>query len=167
MPYGAAFCEPEFDRPPEQESTTRDNSLRLTCQAERAQQDAVSSSASWREGGRLPTMEAFIPWLTPALIVALAAWLRSDLRDTRQEIRDVRRELNSRFDSVNSRFDGVNDRIDGVSNDVNGRIDALATEMSKRFDGVSRELAEQRERMAKLEGSLEGFLAGRRDRDAA
>lgn len=46
--------------------------------------------------------------------------------------------------------------------------------MSKRFDGVNkrfdetiREIAEQRERMARLEGSLDGFLAGRRDRDAA
>ncbi len=39
--------------------------------------------------------------------------------------------------------------------------------MNKRFDEVNRELADQRERMAKLEVSLEGFLAGRRDRDAA
>ena len=40
-------------------------------------------------------------------------------------------------------------------------------EMNQRFDQVNRELADNRERMAKLEGSLEGFLAGRRDRDAA
>jgi hypothetical protein len=33
LPYGAAFYEPDFDRPTEQESTTRDNSLRLTWQA--------------------------------------------------------------------------------------------------------------------------------------
>ena len=46
---------------------------------------------------------------------------------------------------------------------MNGRMDAL----NKRFDDVNRELADLRERMAKLEGSLEGFLAGRRDRDAA
>ena len=39
--------------------------------------------------------------------------------------------------------------------------------MNQRFDGVLREVAELRERMARLEGSLEGFLAGRRDRDAA
>ena len=37
----------------------------------------------------------------------------------------------------------------------------------QRFDRVHQELAENRERMAKLEGSLDGFLAGRRDRDAA
>ena len=46
---------------------------------------------------------------------------------------------------------------------MNGRMDAL----NKRFDDVNRELADLRERMAKLEGSLDGFLAGRRDRDAA
>ena len=40
-------------------------------------------------------------------------------------------------------------------------------EMNQLFDQVNRELADNRERMAKLEGSLEGFLAGRRDRDAA
>ena len=39
-------------------------------------------------------------------------------------------------------------------------------EMTQRFDQVNRELADNCERMAKLEGSLEGFLAGRRDRDA-
>ena len=43
----------------------------------------------------------------------------------------------------------------------------LRQEMTTRLDQVNRELAEQRERMAKLEGSLEGFLAGRRDRDVA
>jgi len=51
--------------------------------------------------------------------------------------------------------------------ELNGRIDALARDMSERFDQINRELADQRERMAKLEGSLEGFLAGRRDRDVA
>ena len=83
-------------------------------------------------------MEAFAPWLTPALLVALIAWLRS--------------ELISRTDKLDKRFDGVDKRFDGVD---------------KRFDGVIREIADLRERMARLEGALEGFLAGRRDRDAA
>lgn len=76
-------------------------------------------------------MEAVAPWLTPALIVALVAWLRS--------------ELIGRTDKLEKRFDSVD----------------------KRFDGVTRELADLRERMARLEGALDGFLAGRRDRDAA
>ena len=76
-------------------------------------------------------MEAFTPWLTPALVIALFAWLRS--------------ELVSRTDKLEKRFDGI----------------------EKRFDGVTRDISDLRERMARLEGALEGFLAGRRDRDAA
>ena len=47
-------------------------------------------------------MEALIPWLTPALIIALAAWLRSDLRDMRQEIRDLRRDFTTLGERVAS-----------------------------------------------------------------
>ena len=83
-------------------------------------------------------MEVLAPWLTPALLVALVAWLRS--------------ELIGRIDKLEKRFDGVDKRFDGID---------------KRFDGVNRDIADLRERMAKLEGALEGFLAGRRDRDAA
>ena len=90
-------------------------------------------------------MEAFTPWLTPALVVALIAWLRSELISRTDK-------LEKRFDGVEKRFDGVEKRFDGVG---------------KRFDGVIREIADLRERMARLEGALEGFLAGRRDRDAA
>ena len=101
-------------------------------------------------------MQDLSPWLTPALLVGLFAWLRLD-------IRELRRELNGRIDAiaadVSKRFDGVDQRF----GEVNQRFD----EVNKRFDGVYRELADLRERMAKLEGSLEGFLAGRRDRDAA
>lgn len=64
---------------------------------------------------------------TPALIIALFTWMRTDVR-----------KLNDRLDAMNGRF-----------------------------DTVLREIADLRERMAKMEGSLEGFLAGRRDRDAA
>lgn len=51
--------------------------------------------------------------------------------------------------------------------ETNRRLENLSTEMHQRFDQVRQGLAENRERMAKLEGSLDGFLAGRRDRDAA
>ena len=83
-------------------------------------------------------MDALTPWLTPALLVALFTWLRRDMGEL---LRDVREQ--------------------------NGRIGTLAQDMNKRFDEVNRELADLRERMAKLEGSLDGFLAGRRDRDVA
>ena len=64
---------------------------------------------------------------------------------------------------MNRRFDEVNKRFDAMNQDVSKRFDGV----NKRFDETIREIAEQRERMARFEGSLDGFLAGRRDRDAA
>ena len=69
-------------------------------------------------------MQELVPWLTPALLIALFAWQRADLRE-------LRREMNSRFDEY------------------------------------GRQIGDLRERMAKLQGALEGFIAGLRDRDAA
>ncbi|MCY4507530.1 MAG: hypothetical protein OXG35_11300 [Acidobacteria bacterium] len=69
-------------------------------------------------------MPELAPWLTPAPVIALFVWLRTD-------VRELRREMNSRFDEA------------------------------------GRQIGDMRERMARLEGALEGFLAGRRDRDAA
>ena len=54
-------------------------------------------------------------------------------------------ETNRLFDDVNRRFDDVN----------------------KRLDDMGREFADLRERMARLEGSVEGFVAGRSDRGVA
>ena len=45
-------------------------------------------------------MEAIIPWLTPALIVALGAWLRGDMRTQGAE-------TNRRIDDTNKRIDNV------------------------------------------------------------
>ena len=70
---------------------------------------------------------------------------------------------NKRIDDLNSRINDTNARID----DTNPCLDTLHAEIHQGFEQVSRELGENRERMAKLEGSLERFLAGRRDRDAA
>ncbi len=47
------------------------------------------------------------------------------------------------------------------------RLDGMNKQFNDRFDQVQRGLGDLRERMAKLEGALEGFLAGRRDRGAA
>ena len=130
-------------------------------------------------------MDAITPWLTPALLVALFAWLRLDIRELRRDLNqrmdktetridDLGKDVDKRLDDVNERFDkrldDVNERFDKRFDDVNKRFDDVNKrfdDVNKRFDDVNRELADQRERMAKLEDSLEGFLAGRRDRDAA
>ena len=94
-------------------------------------------------------MEQLQPWITPALVLGLFAWVRFMFQDLKSDV-------NTRFSEMNQRF-----------SETNQRVANLASDMNRRFDEVNRELAENRERMAKLEGSLEGFLAGRRDRDAA
>ena len=54
-----------------------------------------------------------------------------------------------------------------------GQLATLSTivkrfsDVNERFDEMSRGMSGLRERMAKLEGFLDGFLAGRRDRAAA
>ena len=118
-------------------------------------------------------MEQLQPWITPALVIGLFPWVRFMVRDLKDDINgridDLKRDTTKRFDDlktdVNSRFSEMNQRF--TSEETNQRVESLANEMNRRFDEVNRELADNRERMAKLEGSLEGFLAGRRDRDAA
>ena len=83
-------------------------------------------------------MDGVTAWITPALLIGLFAWLRFDMSEQRREVRNELRGLGKRFDDVH-----------------------------KRFDQVQRELGDLRERMARLEGALDGFLAGRRDRDVA
>ena len=89
--------------------------------------------------------------ITAQIAVLVTLVVRGD-----RHAKELREEMNRRFDDVDRRFDDVNKRFDKRFDDVN-----------KRFDVTIREIAEQRERMARLEGSLDGFLAGRRDRDAA
>ena len=75
-------------------------------------------------------------------------------------------DINQRFEDVNRRFEDVNRRFDEVNkrfDEVNKRFD----EVNKRFDAMMLAFAEFRERVARLEGALEVFLAGRNDRDAA
>ena len=106
--------------------------------------------------------------LTPALVVALFAWLRSDIRKLHDRLDKTAKGFNERLDAIAKDF---NERLDGTARGFSERLDAsirgLHDRLDKRFDAVLREMADLRERMAKMEGSLEGFLAGRRDRDAA
>ena len=71
-------------------------------------------------------------------------------------MKEMKADLGARIDQTNRRID-----------DTNRRFESLTSQMHQRFDPVHQELAENRERMAKLEGPLDGFLAGRRDPDAA
>ena len=98
-----------------------------------------------------------------AQMTGMKADLSARIDETNRRIDDVKTELGRRIDETNERIDETNARTD----DTNRQIESLASEMHQGFDRVHRELGENRERMAKLEGSLDGFLAGRRDRAAA
>ena len=104
---------------------------------------------------------------TAAQMTGMKADLSARIDETNRRIDDVKTELGRRIDETNERIDETNKRIDARTDDTNRQIESLASEMHQGFDRVHRELGENRERMAKLEGSLDGFLAGRRDRAAA
>ena len=96
--------------------------------------------------------------------------LLSRMNDQNKRIDDMNSEMNRRFDTMNSemyrRFENVDRRFDEVNrqfSEVNARFDT----MNQRFDETTLLIGELRDRTGKLEGTLEGFLAGRRDRDAA
>ena len=113
----------------------------------------------------------------------LSTGLNGRIDDLKTDMQGLRTELNGRIDglerTLNNRIDDVridlSSRIDDVKADLSSRIDetnrqlsgGLRTETQQGFENVQRHLGEHRERMAKLEGSLDGFLAGRRDRNAA
>ena len=61
-------------------------------------------------------MEAIIPWLTPALIVVLGAWLRADRRTQGAE-------TNRRIDDTNKRIDELGRELSGQLSELNRRID--------------------------------------------
>lgn len=75
--------------------------------------------------------------------------------------------MDRQAEQVNQRFDrfgeGVNRRFDEMNDSVNQRFDVI----NRRFDDMGRDFADLRERMARLEGVMEGFVAGRRDRGVA
>ena len=123
-------------------------------------------------------MEQLLLWITPALVLGLFAWSHFMFRDLKENMSDLKTHMNTLFDDLkthmNTLFDDLKTHMNtlfaetnGRFAETNGRFDSLANDMNRRFDEVNRELADNRERMAKLEVSLDGFLAGRRDRDAA
>ncbi|MYD88552.1 MAG: hypothetical protein F4018_09370 [Acidobacteria bacterium] len=93
--------------------------------------------------------------------------LLARLNEQNKRIDDLNTDMNRRFenmnDKMNRRFDAIHGEMNRRFDDVNKRFDA----MNQRFDETTLLIGELRDRTGKLEGTIEGFLAGRRDRDAA
>ena len=72
---------------------------------------------------------------------------------------------NERIERTNERIERTNERIEEVQAQLGARIEEATAQLSARIEGVERGQADLRERMAKLEGLLEGLreaIAGRR-----
>ena len=117
-------------------------------------------------------MEAITPEII-ALFIAFLTLLGSQLgglflllarlNEQNKRIDNLNDNMNRRFENVDRRFENVDRRFDTMNGEMNRRFDA----MNQRFDETTLLIGELRDRTGKLEGTLEGFLAGRRDRDAA
>ncbi len=63
-------------------------------------------------------IEDLAPWITPALLVGLFAWLRADIRRVEDRLRadmsDMRSELSGRIDGLEGRLDGLDERLRAV-----------------------------------------------------
>ena len=93
-------------------------------------------------------------WITPAIVIAVAALLlRSNSR--------LEDRLGARIDEVNKRIDEVNKSLGARIDEVNKRID----EVNKRIDGIDARLRAVEHGQARLEGLLDGLreaISGRR-----
>jgi exonuclease VII large subunit len=109
-----------------------------------------------------------------ALMVGLFAWLRQDARQTEDRLTDRFNHLEARTDQrleqmearINERIGQLESRTTERFDQADGRIDALERDHQERFASLDRGQAELRERMAKLEGLLEGLresITGRRE----
>jgi TolA-binding protein len=111
-----------------------------------------------------------------ALMVGLFAWLRQDARQTEDRLTDRFNHLEARTDQrleqmeartdqrleqmearINERIGQLESRTTERFDQADGRIDALERDHQERFASLDRGQAELRERMAKLEGLLEGL----------
>ena len=90
-------------------------------------------------------------WITPALLIALAAlmvgMLRSLRNDMDKRIDGVRDELGNRIDGVR---DELGNRIESVRGDLGGRIDRV----EQRMDRLESGLVEVKEGLAEVRGEL-------------
>ena len=95
------------------------------------------------------------------ILIAIGAAFRAirlELRQHRKELLTVRETLNERIDAQGRELTA---RIDALGRELTARIDALGRELTARIDALDQQIhrleVELRERMAKLEGLLEGL----------
>ncbi len=97
-------------------------------------------------------------WTVVGAAVAILIAIGTSFRSLRQEMRAQGKDLRERIDAQGR---DLRERIDAQGKDLRGRIDVQGKETGERIDVQGKETGEQisqlRERMAHLEGLLEGL----------
>ena len=88
------------------------------------------------------------PWVTPAIIVILIAWLRLDVG---RLINRVDANLTKRIDDVNT---NLGQRIDDVNTNLGQRIDDVNTNLGQRIDEVNSRMNSMEQRMQGIDDRL-------------
>ena len=112
-------------------------------------------------------------WTVVAAAIAVLAAIGASFRSLREELRIRGRRIDARGEKVRRRIDArgeeLSQRIDARGEELRQRIDARGKELRQRIDAWGKETGEQigqlRERMAHLEGLLDGLreaIAGKR-----
>ena len=101
------------------------------------------------------------------LMIALFAWLRTDMGRMETRLTTRGEELEAR---LTTRIEGVETHLTTRIEGVETRIEGVQKDLSTRIDRVEQSSIDLRERMARIEGMLDGLrdsIAGRDRRDAA
>jgi gas vesicle protein len=108
-------------------------------------------------------------WTVVGAAIAVLIAMATAFRSLRSEIRLFREHVDNRIDAqgqglrerIDTQGQGLRERIDTQGQGLRERIDTQGQELRERIDAQGQELREQssqlRERMAKLEGLLEGL----------
>ena len=105
------------------------------------------------------------------LMIALFAWLRADMGRMEARLAARGEEREARLIAHIEKGDAdLAARIEGVETQLTGRIEGVETQLTGRIGGLEQGNIDLRERMARIEGMLDGLrdsIAGRDRRDAA
>ncbi|MDE0407374.1 MAG: hypothetical protein OXN81_05890 [Alphaproteobacteria bacterium] len=109
------------------------------------------------------------PWITPAILLAVFAWLRSDIRrsELRQSARidEMGKRLDQRIDEMGKRLDQRIDEMGKRLDEMGRRMDRIEVRLDRveeRLGGVETGLAEARGQLA----FVERYILGRNDAPA-
>ena len=107
-----------------------------------------------------PMLSELAQWITPAIVIVGFLFTARTIRNQRVEMESrfesrmdrMESRLTGRIDGVESRLTG---RIDGVESRLIARIDGVESHLTGRIDGVESQTGELRDRMGRIEGTLD------------